>query len=147
MADRRTPLQLDLAGLEAARLHLDEGAVTPAYGPWRDDIVKLLNGALATEQPLVGEFADRGPDGETGQRQRGRTVQRPAQRFGEFAVGHRRRAGEIDRPGQLVVVECEQQRADLVLQRDPRHVLAAAAQLGTQSQTEDRPQPGQQTTG
>jgi len=49
MADRRTPLQLDLAGLEAARLHLDEGAVTPAYGPWRDDIVKLLNGALATE--------------------------------------------------------------------------------------------------
>lgn len=49
MADRRTPLQLDLAGLEAARQHLDEGAVTPAYGPWRDDIVKLLNGALATE--------------------------------------------------------------------------------------------------
>lgn len=49
MADDRPPLQLDLAGLEAARQHLDEGAVTPAYGPWRDDIVKLLNGALATE--------------------------------------------------------------------------------------------------
>jgi len=49
MAERRTPLQLDLAGLKAARQHLDEGAVTPAYGPWRDDIVKLLNGALATE--------------------------------------------------------------------------------------------------
>lgn len=49
MAKDRTPLQLDLAGLEAARHHLDDGAVTPAYGPWRDDIVKLLNGALATE--------------------------------------------------------------------------------------------------
>lgn len=49
MADSRTPLQLDEAGLRAARNHLEDGAVTPAYGPWRDDIVQLLNGALATE--------------------------------------------------------------------------------------------------
>ena len=48
-----TPLQLDEAGLNAARNHLDEGAVTPAYGPWRDDIVRLLNGALATELTCV----------------------------------------------------------------------------------------------
>lgn len=53
MAETRTPLKLDEAGLEAARSHLDEGAVTPAYGPWRDDIVKLLNGALATELVCV----------------------------------------------------------------------------------------------
>ncbi len=53
MAEPHTPLQLDEAGLEAARSHLDEGAVTPAYGPWRDDIVKLLNGALATELVCV----------------------------------------------------------------------------------------------
>lgn len=49
MAEARQPLQLDESGLQAARDHLDDGAVTPAYGPWRDDIVRLLNGALATE--------------------------------------------------------------------------------------------------
>ena len=49
MADNSRALKLNEAGLKAARSHLDEGAVTPAYGPWRDDIVNLLNGALATE--------------------------------------------------------------------------------------------------
>jgi bacterioferritin len=44
-----TPLKLDQRGLDAAKKGLKEGAVTPAYGPWRDDIVKLLNDALATE--------------------------------------------------------------------------------------------------
>lgn len=47
------PLSLDEAGLAAAREHTDDGAVTPAYGPWRDDIVKLLNDALATEITCV----------------------------------------------------------------------------------------------
>ena len=53
MADGPTTLKLDEAGLAAARRHLDDGAVTPAYGPWRDDIVHLLNGALATELTCV----------------------------------------------------------------------------------------------
>jgi bacterioferritin len=43
------PLQLDQSGLEAAKHSLDDGAVTPNYGPWRDDIVKLLNDSRATE--------------------------------------------------------------------------------------------------
>ena len=47
------PLQLNLDGLHAARQDLSDGALTPAYGPWRDDIVKLLNGALATELVCV----------------------------------------------------------------------------------------------
>jgi bacterioferritin len=42
-------LQLDQAALDAAKRSLEDGAVTPSYGPWRDDIVKLLNDALATE--------------------------------------------------------------------------------------------------
>jgi len=42
-------LRLDEAAIKAAGTHLDDGAVTPEYGPWRDDIVKLLNDALATE--------------------------------------------------------------------------------------------------
>lgn len=42
-------LKLDEAAIQAAKGSLDEGAVTPSYGPWRDAIVKLLNDALATE--------------------------------------------------------------------------------------------------
>jgi len=53
MADGYQPLRLDEAALQAARGNLDDGAVTPAYGPWREDIVRLLNGALATELVCV----------------------------------------------------------------------------------------------
>jgi len=42
-------LTLNQDAIEKARRSLDDGAVTPSYGPWRDDIVKLLNDALATE--------------------------------------------------------------------------------------------------
>lgn len=42
-------LELDLQALEAAKRSLEKGAVTPSYGPWREDIIKLLNDALATE--------------------------------------------------------------------------------------------------
>jgi bacterioferritin len=42
-------LRLDESALEAAKRSLENGAVTPSYGPWREDIIKLLNDALATE--------------------------------------------------------------------------------------------------
>jgi bacterioferritin len=42
-------MALDEAAIDAARRNLAQGAVTPHYGPWRRDIVQLLNGALATE--------------------------------------------------------------------------------------------------
>ena len=48
-ASQHEPLRLDDKAIDAAKHSLDEGAVTPSYGPWRDDIVKLLNDALATE--------------------------------------------------------------------------------------------------
>ena len=44
---------LDLKAIEAARTSLDQGAVTPSYGPWRNDIVALLNDCLATELVCV----------------------------------------------------------------------------------------------
>lgn len=57
MANRKAgsaeALQLDAQGIEAAKRKLQDGAVTPAYGPWRDDIVRLLNDALATELTCV----------------------------------------------------------------------------------------------
>jgi bacterioferritin len=46
-------LVLDQKGLDAARRSLEEGAMTPSYGPWREDIIKLLNDALATELVCV----------------------------------------------------------------------------------------------
>jgi len=46
-------LVLNEEAIQAAKRGLDDGAVTPSYGPWRDDIVKLLNGALATELVCV----------------------------------------------------------------------------------------------
>jgi bacterioferritin len=45
----RAPLTLDQGALDAARNDIGQGTITPSYGPWRDDIVKLLNDALATE--------------------------------------------------------------------------------------------------
>lgn len=44
---------LNEAAIDAARRSLDQGAVTPSYGPWRKDILKLLNDSLATELVCV----------------------------------------------------------------------------------------------
>jgi len=46
-------LVLDESALAAARNSLEQGPVTPSYGPWREDIIKLLNDALATELVCV----------------------------------------------------------------------------------------------
>ncbi len=46
-------LALNHAGLDAARRNLKDGAMTPAYGPFQAEVVKLLNGALATELTCV----------------------------------------------------------------------------------------------
>jgi len=46
-------LALDEKALDEAKHSLDDGAVTPSYGPWRDDIVQLLQDALATELVCV----------------------------------------------------------------------------------------------
>ncbi|NBT78277.1 MAG: hypothetical protein EBT04_07475 [Betaproteobacteria bacterium] len=42
-------LVLNLKAIEEAKRGLDQGAVTPHYGPWRNDIIELLNDSLATE--------------------------------------------------------------------------------------------------
>ena len=46
-------LVLNTGALSAAKRSLDQGAITPSYGPWRDDIVALLNDSLATELVCV----------------------------------------------------------------------------------------------
>ena len=47
------PMVLDQVAIDAARHSLGEGAVNPSYGPWRKDIIKLLNDSLATELVCV----------------------------------------------------------------------------------------------
>ena len=47
------PMALNMEAIAAAKRSLDQGAVTPSFGPWREDIIKLLNDALATELVCV----------------------------------------------------------------------------------------------
>jgi len=49
----RIPITLNEGAIEAARHDLQDGAVNPSYGPWRTDIIKLLNDSLATELVCV----------------------------------------------------------------------------------------------
>ena len=51
--DKPMTMMLDDKAIDAARRSLDQGADTPSYGPWRDDIIKLLNDSLATELVCV----------------------------------------------------------------------------------------------
>ena len=48
-----TRLKLDQNALDAAAKSLDEGAVTPSFTRHREEIIELLNGALATELVCV----------------------------------------------------------------------------------------------
>ncbi len=50
---REGRLVLNQSGLEAAKRSIEDGAVTPIYGPWREDVIKLLNDSLATELVCV----------------------------------------------------------------------------------------------
>lgn len=52
-ASNYQPMVLNDAAIQAAKRSLDDGAVTPNYGPWREDIIKLLNDSLATELVCV----------------------------------------------------------------------------------------------
>ena len=49
-------LKLDEQALRDAKKSLDQGAVVPSYGPWREDIIKLLNDSLATELVCVMRY-------------------------------------------------------------------------------------------
>ena len=54
LAPHASGMTLDENALKAAgSSHLDEGAVTPAFRQHRDDVVRLLNDALATELVCV----------------------------------------------------------------------------------------------
>ena len=46
-------MALNEQALDAARRSLDQGAVNPSFGPWRKDIIRLLNDSLATELVCV----------------------------------------------------------------------------------------------
>ncbi|MEO5607322.1 MAG: ferritin-like domain-containing protein [Polaromonas sp.] len=52
-ANPEAELKLNEAALNEVRKSLDQGAVTPAYGPHRNAIIKLLNDSLATELVCV----------------------------------------------------------------------------------------------
>lgn len=49
-------MKLDEKRLEDAKHSLDQGAVVPSFGPWREDIIKLLNDSLATELVCIMRY-------------------------------------------------------------------------------------------
>ncbi|MCV2352273.1 ferritin-like domain-containing protein [Paucibacter sp. Y2R2-4] len=51
--EESSPMVLDAVAIEAARHGVEQGAVTPSYGPWAAEIVQLLNDSLATELVCV----------------------------------------------------------------------------------------------
>ena len=51
--DTRPPMKLDQRALDAAAKSIDDGAVTPSFTDYREDIIQLLNDALATELVCV----------------------------------------------------------------------------------------------
>ena len=89
-------------------------------------------------RPSSANSPSSGAQRETRDDQRGRAVHRAAERGGELGVGDRRRPGQVDRTRHLVVRDREQQRPHLVLEADPRHVLAAVAQPGAEPEREQR---------
>jgi bacterioferritin len=56
MSQKNEPLVLNDQGIQNAKKSLDDGAVTPSYGPWREDIIKLLNDSLATELVCIMRY-------------------------------------------------------------------------------------------
>ena len=52
-SDSHPHMQLDQSALDAAAKSIDDGAVTPSFTDYREDIIQLLNDALATELVCV----------------------------------------------------------------------------------------------
>lgn len=51
--DSHSPMKLDQKALDAAAKSIDDGAVTPSFTTYREEIIQLLNDALATELVCV----------------------------------------------------------------------------------------------
>ena len=51
--DSHPPMKLDQTALDAAAKSIDDGAVTPSFTDYREEIIQLLNDALATELVCV----------------------------------------------------------------------------------------------
>ena len=85
---------LDESAIEAARHSLDQGAVTPNYGPWRKDVIKLLNDSLATELVCVLRYKRHHFTAE------GLSSPKIAE---EFLVHANEEAGHADRLAQRIV--------------------------------------------
>ena len=51
--ENKRPMTLDQTALDAAAMSIDDGAVTPSFTAYREEIIKLLNDALATELVCV----------------------------------------------------------------------------------------------
>ena len=125
-------------------------APRPAWGAGTGSPAASSFGRLGPrpgQHHLLGHLPEHGLQRELRHHERCRPADRGGQRPGELGVGDRLRAGQVDRPADLVVLGQEPDRADLVLQRDPREVLLAGADPAAQREPEQRAQPAEQAAG
>src|SRR5213079_1907283 len=79
-----------------------------------------LDGPLPVQGHLLPGLAEHGLERDPRNPPRRGPVQRPADSAGELGVGHRLGAGQVQRAGDVVRQDVDD-RADLVLEGDPRH--------------------------
>ena len=53
---KHVPLKLDQGALDAAKNNIEKARSRPPTGPWREDIIKLLNDSLATELVCIMRY-------------------------------------------------------------------------------------------
>src|SRR5580658_1345808 len=87
----------------------------------------LRQHALATEQYFVRELAKRQAQGEGRDRQDRRAVERAAERRREIGIAHRLGPRGVERAADRLDSHGMDDQADDVVEMDPRHPLAPAA--------------------
>ena len=90
--------------------------------------------ALTGQQQSVGHLAQHDASDRRRQRKDRGPAQHAAERLGEFVVGYRLRRHDIDRTSDFGVRQAGDDGVDRVIERDPTHVLLAAAQFAAHSQ-------------
>src|SRR6266536_914501 len=97
----------------------------------------LREHALALDEQMLDELAAVPcPQRQQGRRDRSRPVQHAPQRLRELGVSDRTGTGQVHRAGDPLLSERVQDGADLVVDRNPAHVLASGAHAAAEAEAE-----------
>ena len=85
---------------------------------------------------IPGQFADRDPHGESGHAQPGRPTQHCTEYAGKLATGHRLGRGDVNRPGELRILQRQVDQPHHVAPVNPGHVLAPGSERAAEHEAE-----------